>query len=74
MKWGLLFLSDDFKKRPDRPDMACLPCECCAKCDHWINTENKDHFGGCALHSTLEWDAFSWADDLCGQFTPEEND
>ena len=82
MEYGLLYLSKDFEARKDLPNMGNLPEKCCANCDRWIEcthatTSGKEEskgYGGCVEHSDYEWDAFSWADDVCESHVPLEED
>ena len=82
MKYGLLFTGRDFEQRKDAPNMDKLPAKCCANCDHWIectrttysDEEESKGYGACTENSSLEWDAFSWADDVCSQHIPIEEE
>ena len=82
MEYGLLFTDRDFNQRKKMPNMDNLPAKCCATCDHWIECtkttytgkEESKCYGVCPEHSDDEWDAFSWADDLCERYVPIEED
>lgn len=81
MRYGVLFTENDFKQRTDLPDMENLPDKCCANCDHWIECTNSTStgeeskgYGGCPMHGNAEWDAFTWADDVCELHIPLVNE
>lgn len=81
MEYGILYLSKDFEDRKDLPNMEALPKKCCANCNHWIECtrdtptgEESKGYGGCVEHSDYEWDAFTWADDVCERYVPLEED
>lgn len=69
MKYELLFLDDDFNRRTSKVDMCNLPDRCCAHCDHCVDLGKE--YVLCCEHSTQDWDAFAWADDVCEQFRQE---
>lgn len=69
----LMFFTEDFFERTTPVDFSDLPERCCAKCAHWTRCKNKP-YGACIENSNAEWDAYSYADDLCGSFVSDEEE
>lgn len=76
----------------DLPTQCCAKCENWIKSDGRVMSKSENEwnsspgkfvfgYGCCTKASDLEWDAFTWADDVCDEFSEdtdgeelEEND
>lgn len=81
-----MFLTRDFLKREIPVNFSKLPAQCCAKCENWVKCDGRfmsesewsshlrkfvSGYGCCTINCTPEWDAFTWADDVCDEFSKD---